>query len=158
MVDNSLNETFTKRKTHYTHGARYVYPATQEKSKDIDVAKIILKRNEVPMRARELPQIVQSKTKSISDEYHYHRDSSKVIKNPVINYTMDDSISVLPDPYYFKQSYDPTKSKSFFYYANKHIIGADTPDTRVSLNKEVLHETGKIINTDKVANIKSKNM
>ena len=71
---------------------------------------------------------------------------------------MDDSISVLPDPYYFKQSYDPTKSKSFFYYANKHIIGADTPDTRVSLNKEVLHETGKKINTDKTTNMKSKNM
>ena len=157
MVEG-LDETFTKRKTSYTRNTSFVFPITQEKSKSVDASKVILGRSEPPLKARQLPLIVQSKTKSISDEYHYHRDSSAVIKNPVINYTMDDSISVLPDPYYFKQSYDPTKSKSFFYYANKHIIGADTPDTRVSLNKEVLHETGKKINTDKTTNMKSKNM
>jgi hypothetical protein len=158
MVDKGTDEAFIKRKSVYTQASRYVYPAVQEKSKDIDVAKVILKRNEVPIKDRQIPKIIQSKTKSISDEYHYHRDSSLPNKNVSVRYAMDDSVSVLPDPYYIKQSMDPSKSKRFFYYANKHMIGSDTPDTRVSLNKEVLHETGKKINNDRVINMKSKNM
>lgn len=158
MVDKAIDDAFIKRKSVYSHSSRYVYPAVQEKSKDIDVAKVILKRNQVPIKDRQIPEIIQSKTKSISEEYNYHRDAPLPDKNVSVRYKMDDSVSVFPDPYYIKQSMDPSKSKRFFYYANKHMIGNDTPDTRVPLNKTVLHETGKKINNDRVTNIKSKNM